>query len=155
MELTKPSGLVSQYVCMPPPPPWCQHLSLCGVDTVLCLGISVLSTYSYHPFIATTIYPKILSNLWCYMELLNLSGFIRNKMLGRWERSVLLSSRVEVSAVLGQKTKQTQREMRRNESWESLKNWNLQCIGHSVTLIHLEQSVSISRCWGSHFNGTI
>ena len=22
---------------------------MCGVDTVLCLGISVLSTYSYHP----------------------------------------------------------------------------------------------------------
>ena len=71
MELMKPSGLVSQSV-----PPWCRHLSLCGVDTVLCLGISVLSTYSYHPFISTTIYPKILSNLSCYMELLNLSGFI-------------------------------------------------------------------------------
>ena len=70
MELTKPSGLVSQsvrqYVSMSPP----------GVDTVLCLGISVLSTYSYHSFISTTIYPKILSNLSCYMELLNLPGFI-------------------------------------------------------------------------------
>ena len=58
---------------------WCLHHRVIGVDTVLCLGISVLSTYSYHPFISTTIYPKILSNLLnlsCYMELLNLSGFI-------------------------------------------------------------------------------
>ena len=98
MELTKPSGLVSQSVCMSPP--WCRHLPLrcrhrCRhphwVSTPsLCRcrhqcqhqhfsGISVLSTYSYHPFISTTIYPKILSNLLnlsCYMELLNLSGFI-------------------------------------------------------------------------------
>ena len=68
MELTKPSGFVAQSVDT-------YHV----VDTVLCLGISVLSTYSYHPFISTTIYPKILSNLLnlsCYMELLNLSGFI-------------------------------------------------------------------------------
>ena len=78
-------------------PPWCRHLPLrcrhrCRhphwVSTPsLCRcrhqcqhqhfsGISVLSTYSYHPFISTTIYPKILSNLSCYMELLNLSGFI-------------------------------------------------------------------------------
>ena len=44
-----------------------------GVDTVLCLGISVLSTYSYYPFISTTIYPKILSNN------LNLSCFMNDK----------------------------------------------------------------------------
>ena len=104
MELTKPSGLVSQsvrpYVRPPlvstPTTQWCRHLPLrCRhphwVSTPsLCRcrhqcqhqhfsGISVLSTYSYHPFISTTIYPKILSNLLnlsCYMELLNLSGFI-------------------------------------------------------------------------------
>ena len=99
MELTKPSGLVSQSV-RPYVPPWCRHLPLrcrhrCRhphwVSTPsLCRcrhqcqhqhfsGISVLSTYSYHPFISTTIYPKILSNLLnlsCYIELLNLSGFI-------------------------------------------------------------------------------
>ena len=83
MELTKPSGLVSQSV-----------LLLCGVDTVLCLGISVLSTYSYHPFISTTIYPKILSNLSCYMEHLNLSVLLmsdpqefatRPRSVQRWE----------------------------------------------------------------------
>ena len=69
------SPSVRPYVC----PPWCRHHWLIGVDTVLCLGISVLSTYSYHPFISTTISPKILSNrlnLSCYIELLNLSGFI-------------------------------------------------------------------------------
>ena len=103
MELTKLSGLVSQSVrpsVRPYVPPWCRHLPLrcrhrCRhphwVSTPsLCRcrhqcqhqhfsGISVLSTYSYHPFISTTIYPKILSNLLnlsCYMELLNLSGFI-------------------------------------------------------------------------------
>ena len=85
------SPSVRQYVCMSPP--WCRHLPLrcrhrCRhphwVSTPsLCRcrhqcqhqhfsGISVLSTYSYHPFISTTIYPKILSNLLnlsCYMEL--------------------------------------------------------------------------------------
>ena len=49
MELTKPSGFVAQSVDT-------YHV----VDTVLCLGISVLSTYSYHPFISTTIYPFML-----------------------------------------------------------------------------------------------
>ena len=70
MELTKPSGFVAQSVDT-------YHV----VDTVLCLGISVLSTSNYHPFISTIIYPKPFSNLLnfsCYMELLNISGLILN-----------------------------------------------------------------------------
>ena len=103
MELTKPSGLVSQSV-RPYVPPWCRHLPLrcrhrCRhphwVSTPsLCRcrhqcqhqhfsGISVLSTYSYHPFISTTIYPKILSNLSCYinMERLNISVLFYTQLL--------------------------------------------------------------------------
>ena len=101
MELMKPSGLVSQSVrpsVRPYVPPWCRHRcrhphwvstpSLCRCRHQCqhqhFSGISVLSTYSYHPFISTTIYPKILSNLLnlsCYMELLNLSGFILKEVL--------------------------------------------------------------------------
>ena len=53
--------------------------SLRDITWKLLMSYWHFSAVSYHPFISTTIYPKILSNLLnlsCYIKLLNLSGFI-------------------------------------------------------------------------------